>query len=477
MSLRPRAEGGMDATVDRATNAFQIRCTIAAARAAHALFERQCVATGSEKRGRSALGELEPEPPPAPAYRSLGGDDNDDDDDSPPAYRGLGGDGDDSPPAYRGLGDDDDDDSPPVYRGFGGGNGSQQSLTELRKQLTNNDASFKGKGKGKGGGGGGKGGKGSAKRELGADDAKAAQPTIVIGPPGPPPPPQPPPPPGLEGLRPMSISPPPGLAGATTPASSSQPPTPTPSAGPSAVGNRVAPEVPGPEGYPREEGFTGALTSMVTRILVGTKGDIAYTLVDGRNFFHEQFGKHEIPHTDADQDYLIRSTKDCLPARTSQVIVVWTKANWIARNLHSTKPEYYTRRKQYARMLKPLAAPGTNVIFLLYDFLKPLHQNNYQCIGRWGSCKKTTKPVKECQLPQMTTYSHLACEMDDVLLTKLDCLLTAQNRTTKVMTEDKQVLKSPADVEKLEKLVDVAREGTEDRLKPAIEIAEVPLSW
>lgn len=466
MSLRPRAEGGgVEATLDRATNAFQIRCTIAAARAAHALFEHQCAATGSEKRGRSALRGSEPEPPPAPAYRSLRGDG----DDSPPAYRGFGGANDDSSPAYRGLGDDDDD-SPPVYRGFGGADDdSQRSLKKRREELTNNDASFiKGKGKGGGGkggkGGGGKGGKGSdepKKRERDADDAKAALPTIVIPPP--PPPPQP--------------APPPGLAGFTGPAPPSQPQTPTPSAGPSAVGNMVAPEVPGPEGYPREEGFTGALTSMVTRILVGTQPDLAYTLVDGRNFFHEQWGKHEIPHADEDQKDLIRNIQDCLPKRTSQVIVVWTKANWTARNLHSTKPEYYTRRKQYARMLQPLAAPGTNVIFLLYDFLKPTHQLNYHCLGRWGACKKTNTPVKECQLPQMTGYTHLACEMDDVLLTKLDGLLTAQNRATKVMTNDKQVLKSPADVEKLEQLVAVARAGGVDRLKPAIEIAEVPLSW
>ena len=468
MSLRPRPEGSVEAALDCATNAFQIRCTIAAARAAHALFEHKCAATGSEKRGRSALGGLEPEPPPAPAYRSLGRVGND----PPPAHRGS----DD---------DDDDDDSPPVYRGFGGDNDdSQKALTERRKQLTNDAVSFKGKGKGsdKGKGKGsdkgkGKGGgKGSAKRHLGADDAKAAVPPIVIGPPEPEPPEPPPqpPPPVLEELRPMSVSPPPGLKGVTRPAPSSQPPA--PSAGPSAVGKKIAPEVPGQDGYPREEGFTGALTNMVTRILVGTKPDLAYTLVDGRNFFHTQWAKNDIPYLEEHQKDLMRSTQDCLPKRTSQVIVVWTKANWTARNLHIDKAEYHTRRRQYARMLQQLAAPGTNVIFLLYDFLKA-GSTDYQqskCAGDWDhphGCKKVYEKV--CRLPNMTGFQHLACEMDDVLLTKLDCLLTAQNRATKVMTNDKQVLKAPADVEKLEQLV----AGASGQLKPAIEIAEVPLSW
>ena len=221
------------------------------------------------------------------------------------------------------------------------------------------------------------------------------------------------------------------------------------------------------------------MLAMATRILVGTRADLAYTLVDGRNFFHRQWGKYEVPFLDESQKFLIRKTKDNLPGRMSQVIVVWTMGNWTGRNLHKDTPAYHTRRMQYARMLQDLAAPGTNVIFLLYDYIKPTNKNVYKCIGEYGNCKRAGLPEKQCQLPQQTGYSHLACEMDDVLLTILDGLLTAQNRATQVMTNDKQVLKSPEDVEKVETLVKAATgvPPQVDRLQPAIEIAEVPLSW
>jgi hypothetical protein len=213
------------------------------------------------------------------------------------------------------------------------------------------------------------------------------------------------------------------------------------------------PTQPTPKVRGRVEGYTAALETILPGMLRNTDKQLPFVLVDGRNAFFAQDGKTKEKLTD-EWEKLIGETARCLPASRGQVIVIWTKTAW--DNQGCDNPE---QRKIYANWLKPLAAFDTKVIFLLleYDKKKTNEQRVKKCFGNWvdnppsGRSNCAQKNESQCVLPGMDEgdRSHLACELDDVLLSALHCRLINANRVVQVVSLDKSILKNPVDVNKV----------------------------
>ena len=75
-----------------------------------------------------------------------------------------------------------------------------------------------------------------------------------------------------------------------------------------------------------------------------------------------------------------------------------------------------------------------------------------------------------CKLPGFQKHTHLACELDDVLLTKFHSELLKQAKAVKVVSGDRNVLKMPGEVKKVE-------DGVKNKpdLKPSLTLVKVPV--
>ena len=209
-----------------------------------------------------------------------------------------------------------------------------------------------------------------------------------------------------------------------------------------------------------------------------------YTLVDGRNIFAP--GKPgELPKFQTNAAAAIAHAAGCLPPdNKSQVVVVWTWLEWTSRELN--KSRFSAMQMQYANALNALREPGTSVFFAMINYTaKDLFENKVYttCNGPVADEKQQTivgrtkyknepfckisnpeEPSKGMKLPE-----HLACEMDDVLITEMHDELLRNDCAVKVVSDDGGVLKRPEDVAKLKAWV--ANAGK--YFYPSIKLVEV----
>ena len=165
-----------------------------------------------------------------------------------------------------------------------------------------------------------------------------------------------------------------------------------------------------------------------------------YSLVDGNNVIYEQ-GNNFILRTQ-----LINEANKCLPPETrSQVIVVWPQFKWDKLGANGMTPQ------TFARLFDPLRQ-GTSVYFALVDYPKP----NPPKDGHVYLPNGTKKYQPWCQLPGMQSADHLACELDDAILTELHCAITRNNRCAIAVSGDRRVIKTREDLDKLKGWVDAA---------------------
>ena len=168
---------------------------------------------------------------------------------------------------------------------------------------------------------------------------------------------------------------------------------------------------------------------------------MCYSLVDGNNVVYEQRDGNL-----ALRPELITEADKCLPPDTrSQVIVVWPQWKWNKLGTSGLTPQ------TFARLFDPLRQ-GTSVYFALVDYPKP------RTLGRemWLP-NGTKKPQMWCLLPGMTQADHLACELDDAILTALHCEITRNNRCAIAVSGDRRVIKTRENLNELQAWVDAAR--------------------
>tara|TARA_B100001057_G_scaffold74433_1_gene68974 strand:+ start:273 stop:953 length:681 start_codon:yes stop_codon:yes gene_type:complete len=166
-----------------------------------------------------------------------------------------------------------------------------------------------------------------------------------------------------------------------------------------------------------------------------------YSLVDGNNVIYEQDGNLML------RSELITEADKCLPPETrSQVIVVWPQKKWNKLGTGDMMTP-----QTFARLFDPLRQ-GTSVYFALVDYPKP----NPPKDGHVYLPNGFKKYQPWCTLPGMRTADHLACELDDAILTELHCAITRNNRCAIAVSGDRRVIKTREDLDKLKGWVDAA---------------------
>jgi hypothetical protein len=193
------------------------------------------------------------------------------------------------------------------------------------------------------------------------------------------------------------------------------------------------------EGYIREPdpGVGTPIDTVVAYLNTANRHTIS--LVDGKNLmftsdaeYHTEFqaiGKQGKDNVD--------EAVHCIPPEKTQVVVVWTKEEW-KRRILDQGDQGFERLLTILVTLNRLRANGTNVIFLLLDYPeveKRGHDSSKQPICRLYNDPKTD--------------DHLSCEMDDLLLTGLHCALLRSGRAVKVVSDDRRVLKTSAELEQI----------------------------
>jgi hypothetical protein len=186
------------------------------------------------------------------------------------------------------------------------------------------------------------------------------------------------------------------------------------------------------EGYIREPdpGVGTPIDTVVAYLNTANRHTIS--LVDGKNLmftsdaeYHTEFqaiGKQGKDNVD--------EAVHCIPPEKTQVVVVWTKEEW-KRRILDQGDQGFERLLKILVTLDPLRADRTNVMFLLLDYGAVEKQGNEYCT-------LYNNPA---------TNSHLACEMDDLLLTGLHCALLRSGRAVKVVSEDRKVLKTSEEID------------------------------
>ena len=176
---------------------------------------------------------------------------------------------------------------------------------------------------------------------------------------------------------------------------------------------------------------------------------MCYSLVDGNNVIRERDdGKYAL------RSSLILEADTCLPPDTrSQVIVVWPQRKW---NKLGTTDAKMTPQ-ELARLFDPLRQ-GTSVYFALVDSPKPSLKNEYTWLPNG---KK--KAQMWCRLPGMREADHLACELDDAILTALHCEFTLNNRCALVVSGDRRVIKTRKEMADLGGWVKAALEDDDSK--------------
>ena len=167
---------------------------------------------------------------------------------------------------------------------------------------------------------------------------------------------------------------------------------------------------------------------------------MCYSLVDGNNVIYEQDDGNL-----ALRPELITEADKCLPPDTrSQVIVVWPQWKWNKLGTSGLTPQ------TFARLFDPLRQ-GTSVYFALVDYSKPR-----TVAGKTWLPNGVKKAQSWCLLPGMTQADHLACELDDAILTALHCEITRNNRCAIAVSGDRRVIKTRENLNELQTWVDAA---------------------
>ena len=171
---------------------------------------------------------------------------------------------------------------------------------------------------------------------------------------------------------------------------------------------------------------------------------MCYSLVDGNNVVYEQRDGNL-----ALRPELIFEADKCLPPETrSQVIVVWPQWKWDKLGAPNQTPQ------TVARLFDPLRQ-GTSVYFALVDYPTP-----NKVVGKTWLPNGAKKDQWWCLLPGMSKADHLACELDDAILTALHCEITRNSRCAIAVSGDRRVIKTRKDLNELQAWVDAARADT-----------------
>lgn len=171
-------------------------------------------------------------------------------------------------------------------------------------------------------------------------------------------------------------------------------------------------------------------------VLVSSTDEPCFSLVDGRNVLWNNA-----------VTAAVGQAKRCVPPNGSQVVVVWPKFVWEAMGMDVRDREGSATRRKVASLFDPLRARGTRVLFALLVYDKLTEKQGFECYGypdAKGTCR--SRETKMCKLKGMKYPSHLACELDDALLTELHCELTKSGRAVKVVSDDRKVLKTNKEV-------------------------------
>ena len=204
-----------------------------------------------------------------------------------------------------------------------------------------------------------------------------------------------------------------------------------------------------------------------------------YTLVDGRNIFAPS-GPGQPPRFHPNAPAAIAHAAGCLPPdNKSQVVVVWTWKDWRQRKLNESR--FSAMQMQYANALNELREPETSVFFVMINYADehfdgpkmyltctgPVADENGNFLGR---SKNHNEPF--CKIRNMSQHEHLACEMDDVLITQMHDELLRNDCAVKVVSDDGGVLKRPEAVNELKSWVAGARTA----FRPQLKLVEVQTS-
>lgn len=192
------------------------------------------------------------------------------------------------------------------------------------------------------------------------------------------------------------------------------------------------------DSYEELGSFPGFLDQVgqAAAVITSSTEEPCFSLVDGRNVLWND------AVTPA-----VEQARRCVPANGSQVVVVLPKFAWEAMEMGVRDREGSAKRRNIARLFEPLRARGTKVLFALLAYDKIAEVDGFECYGypdAKGTCR--SRSTKMCKLKKMKYPSHLACELDDVLLTELHCELTKSGRAVKVVSDDRKVLKTNKEV-------------------------------
>ena len=197
------------------------------------------------------------------------------------------------------------------------------------------------------------------------------------------------------------------------------------------------------------------LSEVVNKLLVAEPaGQKCYALVDGSNVIYHLNGELKLK-----QAPMLEAMKCLPPSLKSQVIVVWTQWMWDKYGLGAIRPDTVRaaalRRKKLACLFEPLRAKGTSVYFALVQYPRVFREE-----GTVWLPNGEAKSQSWCKLPGMRQQpNHLACELDDAILTALHCEITRNNRCARAVSDDRRVLKDPREMMKLNGWVEEARQN------------------
>ena len=173
-----------------------------------------------------------------------------------------------------------------------------------------------------------------------------------------------------------------------------------------------------------------------------------YSLVDGRNVLNRSNPRTSDVAVDDDA---IRDANVCIPPAKTEVVVVWTQWDWNAATSAATARLRDLKRKQLACLFNPLRAAGTRVLFALIQYPQLDRVEGKKCME---SCAQVSEG--RCALPNITGHNHLACELDDALLTALHCELLRNCRSVRVVSRDRKVLKTSHEMAQLQTWMNAA---------------------
>ena len=198
---------------------------------------------------------------------------------------------------------------------------------------------------------------------------------------------------------------------------------------------------------------------------------MCYSLVDGSNVIYKEDNNLML------RSEIIEEASTCLPPRPtrSQVIVVWPQWRWNELVKGITDPqEKLLRFKQLARLFEPLRREGTSVYFALVQYKEEGRDPNGYVYLPNGAVQ--TQPW--CWLPGMAEEQadHLACELDDAILTALHCEITLNNRCAIAVSGDRRVIKNQTDMNKLQTWVDKAYRTRGSNFDATTTFVKVPVS-